>query len=196
MFMQNEILNKSFPLELYVTTQESTDVNVHVTSPKWMSPKLDEKFTLKAGEVHKVVIDQTFRMSGSGISSKGIQVTADAEVVCYGANKESLSNDVYLGIPVDALGTEYYAMTYSPASIKSEIGVAATADNTDVKITLPRSTGDLNVTFKGQVYKKGDIIQVTLNKYDTLQLQSSGDLTGKMITLLINKMYVLYPHLT
>ena len=182
MYMENlHIGNKTFPLELYVTTQEDTDVNVHVTSPKWANPKIDENFTVKSGEVHKVFIDNVYRMIGSSVSTKSIHVTADAEVVCYGANKESLSNDVYLGNPTDALGTEYYAMAYSPADIKTEVGIASTVDGTDIKITLPRTHGDLNVTFKGQVYKQGDTIQVSLDKYDTLQIQSSGDLTGRLI---------------
>lgn len=179
MFMENKVLNYTFQLELYVTTQENKDVKVHITSPKWTSPFVNERFTVKAGSVHKVLIDPSFRMYGNGISNKSLHVTADAEVVCYGSNKESLSNDVYLGIPTDALGTEYYAMTYSPAEIKSEIGIAATADKTDVKITLPKTNGDLNVTFQGRIYKQGDQIQVTLDKFETLQIQSSGDLTGK-----------------
>ena len=180
MYMENlHIGNTTFPLELYVTTQENTDVHVHVNSPKWTNPKVGERFTVKAGTVHRVLIDNVFRMVGNSVSTKGIHVTADAEVVCYGANKESLSNDVYLGIPTDALGTEYYAIAYSPADIKTEIGVVSTVDATDVQITLPKSNGDLNVTFKGQVYKQGDKIQVNLDKFDTLQIQSSGDLTGR-----------------
>lgn len=179
MFMENKRDQQVFPLELYCTTQEKKPVNVHVTSPKSSSPSVDETFTVTDGQVHKTLVDSTFRMTGNSVSSKAIRITADAEIACYGANKETLSNDVYLGLPVDALGTDYYAMAYSPASVKTELGIASTDDSTNVKITLPSGNGNVDVTFKGKTYHAGDVINIQLQKYDTLQLQSSGDLTGK-----------------
>lgn len=182
MFMENERLGTQFfPLELYCTTQETKTVNVHVTSPKSTSPKVDETFTVTDGQVHKVVLDGGFRMTGDGIDQKGILITADAEVACYGANKETLSNDVFLGLPVDALGTDYYAVVHSPPLAKTEIGLASTADATDVTITLPSGNGAVDVTFQGQTYHQGDVIHATLQKYETLQIQSTGDLTGRLI---------------
>lgn len=179
MFMENEKLGTQiFPLELYCTTQETQTVHVHVTSPKSNSPKVDETFTVTDGQVQKVVLDGAFRMTGDGIDQKGILISADAEVACYGANKETLSNDVFLGLPVDALGTDYYAMVHSPALVKSEIGLAGTADGTTVTITLPTGNGPLNVTFQGKTYHEGDTISATLQQYETLQIQSKGDLTG------------------
>ena len=182
MFMENERLGAQlFPLELYCTTQEAQAVNVHVTSPKSGSPSVDEHFTVTDGQVHKVIIDGAFRMNGNGIEQKGILITADAEVACYGANKETLSNDVFLGLPVDALGTDYYAMVHSPALVKTEIGLAGTADGTDVTITLPAGNGPLNVTFLGKTYHEGGVIHATLQQYETLQIQSTGDLAGKIV---------------
>ncbi|KAK3583074.1 hypothetical protein CHS0354_004019 [Potamilus streckersoni] len=174
--------NRTFPLELYITTQEQRDVHVTVTTPKWSNPALNETFTIRNGEVHKVLIDDILRMIGSDLSSKAIHVTADAEVVCYGANKMSLSNDVFLGIPTDALGTEYYAVTHCDCDgifdTKSEVGIASTNDGTKVIITLPKSDPNLSVTLNNTKYGPGDSFKVTMNRYDTLQLQSDRDLTG------------------
>lgn len=182
MFMENEKLGSQvFPLELYCTTQETKPVHVHITSPKWNNPKVDKSFTVTDGQVKKTLIDVVFRMTGSSVSSKALLVQADAEIACYGANKETLSNDVYLGLPVDALGTDYYAMAFSPASIKTELGIASTEDGTSVKVTLPSGNGPLDIVFKGKTYHAGDVITVPLGKYDTLQLQSTGDLTGRKL---------------
>ncbi|KAL4228860.1 hypothetical protein ACF0H5_011900 [Mactra antiquata] len=182
MFMENQKLGaQPFPLELYCTTQEKQQVHVHVTSPKWSTPKVDETFTVSDGQVHKTLVDESFRMTGSSVSTKGILIQADAEVACYGANKETLSNDVYLGLPTDALGTDYYAVAYSPASVKTEIGVAAPSDGTNVKITLPSHNGQVDVTFQGNTYHAGDSFNVPLQKYETLQIQSTGDLSGTHI---------------
>ena len=179
MFMENMRLGAQvFDLELYCTTQEKTTVNVHVTTPLWSTPRVNKTFTVVDTQVEKVIIDSSLRMTGSSISDKGISVTADAEIACYGANKETLSNDGFLGLPVDVLGTDYYAVVHSPPSEKSEIGIAATEDGTTVTLTLPTNNGIVDVTFQGKTYHAGDIIIVTLNMFQTLQLQSTGDLTG------------------
>lgn len=181
MFMENQHYGAQFPLELYCTTQETKQVHVHVTSPKWSSPKINTTFTVTDGQVRKTLIDKVFRMTGSTVSSKAILIQADAEVACYGANKETLSNDVYLGLPVDAIGMDYYAMAYSPALVKAELGIACTEDSTNVKVTLPKGNGQVDVTFKGTTFHAGDTINIAMQKYETLQLQSSGDLTGRDI---------------
>jgi len=179
MFMENLRLGAQvFDLELYCTTQEKTPVTVHVTTPLWSTPRVDKTFTVVDGSVTKVIIDSSLRMVGSSISDKGISVTANAEIACYGANKETLSNDGYLGLPVDALGTDYFAVVHSPPSEKSEIGIAATEDGTTVTLTLPANNGAVDVTFQGKTYHAGETITATLNKFQTLQIQSTGDLTG------------------
>ncbi|XP_053388868.1 uncharacterized protein LOC128551935 [Mercenaria mercenaria] len=179
MFIENmKIGSQVFPLELYCTTQEKKQVNVHIYSPKWTSPRVDETFTVNEGQVHKTLVDSELQMVGSCVSSKSILIQADAEIACYGANKQTLSNDVYLALPVDALGTDYYAMAYSPAYVKTQLGIVSTVDSTNVKVTLPVGRGNVDVSFKGITYHAGDVINIPVQKYDTIQLQSSGDLTG------------------
>lgn len=180
MFMENSKLGPSpvFKLELYCTTQEQKTVHVHITSPPGSTPVVDETFTVIDGQVHKTEIDTAYRMIGSDVGTKAIRVEADAEVACYGANKETLSNDVYLGLPVDALGTDYYAVAHSPAFLKTQFGVASTVDNTNVKVTLPAGNGPCDVDFQGKTYHAGDVINVQLQRFQTLQLQSKGDLSG------------------
>ncbi|XP_053380418.1 uncharacterized protein LOC123539868 isoform X2 [Mercenaria mercenaria] len=182
MFIENlKLGGKDVPLELYCTTQEEKPVNVHVYSPKWNSPRVEKRFTLKVGQVHKTLVDSELQMIGSCVSSKSILIKADAEIACYGANKQTLSNDVFLALPVDALGTDYYAMAYSPALVKTQLGIVSTVDSTNVKVTLPIGHGNVDVSFKGITYHAGDIINIRVQKYNTVQLQSSGDLTGAHI---------------
>ncbi|XP_052252894.1 uncharacterized protein LOC127859481 isoform X5 [Dreissena polymorpha] len=182
MFMENvATADKQFDLELYCTTQQTTPVTVHVTTPLWNNPRVDETFTVIDGNVTKIIISASLRMTGSGVDTKGIHVSADAEVACYGANKETTSNDVYLGLPVDALGMDYYTVSHSPPENMAEIGIAGTEDGTTVSITLPAGHGPLSVTFQGKTYHEGETISVTLDRFKTLQLQSKGDLTGTHI---------------
>ena len=71
---------------------------------------------------------------------------ADNDVTVYAVNKELLSTDAYVGIPIQSLGTEYYAISY----IKDpELMVVATEDTTTVSITWPASAV---VIFNGTTY--------------------------------------------
>ncbi|KAJ8316017.1 hypothetical protein KUTeg_006031 [Tegillarca granosa] len=175
MFMENDIYGSDFPLELYITTPGKKDVHVTVTSPKWSKPQIDETFTVTPGKVEKLNISQVFRMIGSEKSSKALLIKADDDIVVYGGNKESYSNDVFVGLPTDVLGTEYYSVCYSPAFRKTELGVAVISDGTTLKITLPTSDPNLNVTYNNVDYFAGDTITAMLDKYDTIQLQSKSD---------------------
>ncbi|CAG2185606.1 unnamed protein product [Mytilus edulis] len=179
-FMENDEYGNVFPLELYVTTSEKHPVHVTITSPKWTKPSVSETVTVTPGQVVRVNISDEFRMKGSLKSSKALLVKSDGDIAVYGGNKEDYSNDVFCGIPTDALGNEYYAMCYGPAYRKTELGVAATQDNTVVKVTLPKAP-NMTVTYNSKTYHGGDMITINLDKYENFQLQSIGDLTGAHI---------------
>ena len=180
MFMQNLQYdpNTTFPLEVYISTPTQSSANVTITSPKWSNPKVDQKVTVNPGQVIKVPIDTEFQMRGSTKSGKGLLVRSDSDIVVYGGNKDTFSNDVYCALPTDAVGTEYYAVCYGPPQEKTEIGVAAITDGTSISMTLPSKDPNLEVTFEGKKYKAGDTIKTSLDRYETLQIQSKGDLTG------------------
>jgi hypothetical protein len=61
-----------YDLELFVTTSRTTTVDVEVSSPKWTSPSLNEKFTVTAGVVKQLTFDVKLRLEGSVKQSKGI----------------------------------------------------------------------------------------------------------------------------
>ncbi|CAC5417849.1 Adhesion G protein-coupled receptor B2,Coadhesin,Thrombospondin-1,Mucin-like protein,Hemicentin-1,Adhesion G protein-coupled receptor B3,Thrombospondin-2 [Mytilus coruscus] len=171
-----------FDLELFVTTSRTTTVNVEVTSPKWTSPSVNEQFTVTAGVVKQLFIDLTLRLEGTVKESKGIRVSADDEVVIYGVNKQWYSNDAFLGLPVDVLSDEYFAVTYYPPYRMTQLCVVGVTDSTNVQIKLPSCSNCGSVTYNGKTYSKGKTISVNMNSYDAIQLQSTGDLTGAYIT--------------
>lgn len=43
------------------------------------------------------------------MTSKALFITADADVVVYGVNKEIYSADAFLALPLDVLGKKYFA---------------------------------------------------------------------------------------
>ena len=50
-----------------------------------------------SGEVKQIKFTREYRQEGTSMGSKGILVSADDEVVIYGANKEDYSCDAFLG---------------------------------------------------------------------------------------------------
>lgn len=120
-------------------------------------------------------------MSGSSKSSKAVRVRASDEVVIYGINKERYSCDGFVGLPLDVLSDEYYLVTWYPPSLQCELLVVGVEDSTSVSITLSQHMGTRYVTYGGQRYYKGNVVKETLNKYDTWQLVTSGDLTGSYV---------------
>ena len=64
-------------------------------------------------------------------------MTAGADVSVYGLNHLPASTDGYLGLPTDALGTDYIALGYRNTDLPNgtQFGLVATRDGTTVTIT-------------------------------------------------------------
>lgn len=161
------------PLELFVTTSSSYSVTVNVTSPRWYEPFVNETFTISTGQVRRLTIDVRLRLEECEFSSKAILIQASHEVVVYGVNKQKYSNDAFLALPTDVLGTEYFTVTYYPPHRKAQIMIVAVENETQVEIFLTANT-----KLNEREYSKGETFSKIMQRYDTLQLQSDGDFTG------------------
>ena len=69
----------------------------------------DLHYQVSLGSVKKFNIPYTLREKGTTLSSKSLFITADADIVVYGVNKEIYSADAFLALPLDVLGKNYYA---------------------------------------------------------------------------------------
>ncbi|XP_060071250.1 uncharacterized protein LOC132551155 [Ylistrum balloti] len=178
-YMQN--IAESINVELFITTMRTTTVNVRVTAPRYSAAGINSAFSVTAGTVKQLFFHPRIRMKGNEMSSKAVWITADDEVVIYGVNKETYSCDAFLGLPTDVLGTEYYAVTYYPPSRQCELMIVAVNDSTSVSITVGEAIGSRYISWGGRNYKKGNTLTVTMNRFDTFQLVTYGDLTGTYI---------------
>ncbi|XP_048772735.1 uncharacterized protein LOC125678355 [Ostrea edulis] len=180
-FMENKILQHTdIKPEIFITTPSTKIVHVNVTSPGSHNPNINEHFTITRGTVHRVQVDPNFRLSQTELSTKGILISADEEVVVYGVNREVWSDDAYLALPTDVLGKEYYTISYSPSFLYCEFAVIGVHDHTHVHIKLANHP-NISVNFRGHTYHQNQWINVTLNRFSTLQINSVGDLTGTHI---------------
>ncbi|KAK3106331.1 hypothetical protein FSP39_017792 [Pinctada imbricata] len=179
--MDNLAAQTDMYLEMFVTTNSKHPSTVEVRGPMLNSThKLHQTFRVSRGHVHLVNISNEYRLHGTEFSSKGIEITAERQVIVYGINREKYSDDGYLALPTDAIGNEYYAVCYAPATRYTLVMVVAANDNTMVSICLANNS-QVAVNFSGMSYYGGDWINVTMNKFDTFEINSIGDLTGTYI---------------
>ncbi len=129
-------------------------------------------FSVAPGTVTVVNIPIIAELNTSDtVESKGIHVTAQAEVTVYGLNRAVFSSDAYLGLPTDILGTDYIVLGYSGSG--PELAIVGTVDGTIATITLSASVGSRAA---------GVPFNINLNQGQTYQLRGSADLSGTIIT--------------
>ncbi len=131
-----------------------------------------QNFTTTVGQITTITLPTSvFLTSSTTIQNNGIHITSNQEVTVYGMNLRAFTTDAYLGLPTDALGLEYLVMSYTGSS--SQIGMVATQNATSVSFKLKATTG---------IYIAGTNYTITLNQGQTFFLQTSGDLTGSVVT--------------
>ena len=95
-------------LQLFIAGDARTTGTVEI-------PGLDftQAFSVTPGDVTTVDLPPAAQQESSDtVENLGIHVTAGAEVTVYGLNREAATTDAFLGLPVDALGTEYINLGY------------------------------------------------------------------------------------
>eukprot|EP00058_Branchiostoma_floridae_P003128 XP_002588616.1 hypothetical protein BRAFLDRAFT_106856 [Branchiostoma floridae] len=141
---------------------------------------------VRFGEVATVNLPRDgVEMRGSRKGRHAVSIRAEDDIIVYGVFTERDSTDGYLGLPIDVLGTEYLVPCSTVTSnrpeegfvhIPSEFGLVGAYDNTTVVIVPSQP-----VVFEDQSYDAKARITTTLGKIETLQIQSSDDLTGSLI---------------
>jgi hypothetical protein len=181
-FLTNRTTNTHY-LQITVTSQ--TDATVTLTYGT--GETLIGTYSISANTPYAITIDSYSLLEPSSSESaenKGIHLVSDNPVNVYAYNYDTRSSDVAVIFPVVSLGSEYYAICYTPHSNnsdtddpRSELLVVATETGTTVTITTSAATAGghaANASFSvslepGQVYQVRSVSG------------ASGDLTGSHI---------------
>ncbi|XP_071139996.1 IgGFc-binding protein-like [Mytilus edulis] len=163
-------------LKIFLTTAFEQEVNVNITTPLFDNT-FSKSVTVRKNRVEKIQIDNSVMISTNGIENKGIQISADKDIIVYAVNKAKYTSDAFIVLPVDALSKEYYVLAWN---LESSFVVVCADDNTDLDFNFGRSSP----TFEINGQTKGPFMShdVTLNKFQTITFSSSsGDFTGTHI---------------
>ncbi|MDF3079193.1 MAG: hypothetical protein K0S09_3082 [Sphingobacteriaceae bacterium] len=162
-------------LTLFVTSTFNTVVTVDAGGT--VLPPIN----VTANQAVPVYIDPTVYtntyISGSDAppAKKGIHIASTQPIVVYSHISRSARSAATLVLPTKALGNEYYAIAYTQTPNNySEFTLVGVEDATVVEIT-PK-VNSLNSTRLANVP-----YQITLNKGEVYQFQSTSDVTGSKI---------------
>jgi len=131
---------------------------------------------------------------GTFLSSKALRITSDVPLVVYQFNafEPTFSNDASLLLPRNGLGKIHRVLGYitsKPVKVPgfdivdhAFVTVLGTTPGTKVRVTLGQAivAGGAIATPK----KKGEVVEITLNPFDVLNLESDGmpgDMTGTIV---------------
>lgn len=176
-FLQNyQVGYSKGNLQLFISSLSENIATVSIVSHV---DKNMQTVTVRPRESVTVNISAEAEMSGTDIFQSAVEVNSDQTITVQALNAKPSSGDLTLLQPLSALGTEYFVVT--PIDISSrnvrEFAVLAGSEGAEVSVTLKGA-----VTFKGKSYSAGDVLKVTLNSYESVQLQSRVDLSGSKVT--------------
>ena len=157
------------------------DAKVTVTSV--IMKDLLNTISIKAGKVFTFTVPASFRMEGTGIEKKGIEIKSTAEIAVIGANYVVATSDAFLALPTTTLGKTYVVATRLNSGGLSQnlvnIGIISQRDGTKVTVTL-KTKGYFS--YLNSTYTSGQSFTITLAKLETFHLMHNNDLSGTIIT--------------
>lgn len=174
--MQNYAPNYDNPrFELFITAvQANAKVTVQVPSLNFKQEK-----TLNAGEGVTVCLPTTVEMYGSQRSPNTVRIEASADVTVTSFSYKLYTADTSLVYPTTEWGTEYFIFTPAGSPYGSFKEFAVTNGKESNKVVIfPKGS----INFQGRVYESGSQIVIDLLPYESVQLQSTYELSGTRVT--------------
>ncbi|XP_034029562.1 IgGFc-binding protein-like [Thalassophryne amazonica] len=174
-FMQNYAPNYDTPnFHLSITAlNQRAEVTVKVPALNFKQER-----SLKPGEMVTIDLPTGVELFGSMKSSNTVFIEASADVAVTSLNCKQYTSDTSVVYPVTEWGTEYYIFTpaISPGGTFKEFSVTNGKEKNTVQV-FPQS----QIIFEGRNYQPGTTIVIELQPYQSVQLQSTGDLSGSRI---------------
>ncbi|KAK3106655.1 hypothetical protein FSP39_024626 [Pinctada imbricata] len=153
----------------------TSDVNVTISFHK-DSQDNPIRSVLSPTRSESIPIPLELRVQGSNLTREGIFILATKPITVMGLSSGIYTAASFLALPIDALGVEYYVVTWERDMSSIEFLIIGVYNNTDVQLTLPTS-----ISLNGYFAERGNPFTETINRLDTLQIQAMEDLSGTRI---------------
>ncbi|MDR0668258.1 MAG: gliding motility-associated C-terminal domain-containing protein [Prevotellaceae bacterium] len=158
--------------ELIMTAAETTAGTITNPRTGWAGT-----FNVPANTVIRQTIarQHAYNTNGETVSNLGLTVTSEKKISLYASNTEPTSSDATNVLPVEALGDEYYTVSYNAhraanAPTPEEFLIIATENNTLITIVPAGNTGGVNGNVSSKV--AGNPFNIRLQKGQTYLVKS------------------------
>ncbi|XP_062622192.1 uncharacterized protein LOC134283729 [Saccostrea cucullata] len=155
-------------------------------------PLLTIRYTLelKQGENH-LFLPSSYMALENQVEKKGVHIECDVFVNVYAVKHDKFTTTAFLVLPMHS--RFHYKYRYipsiqpNPVSVayshlyNSTISIVSSGDNNVVKIQLNLTEGE-SIHIDDQEYAYNESIHLILNKYESLVISQSADLTGSTIS--------------
>ncbi|XP_062617007.1 IgGFc-binding protein-like [Saccostrea cucullata] len=184
LFMKNHPAAKGSPT-IYITTGGNASVNISTSNDLNASTKLATDIILNVSYYSNITLPYDLSCDYLSIESKAVLLqTSELSTVSIFDSFHKSSNDGTLIISTNRLSTRYLVSSTNPykksEGYYSQFAVAALYKDTNVNITFKMKTST-SISLLGGTYEDQDVLTTTLNKYETLQIMHTSDLTGTFI---------------
>lgn len=171
--MENYYVSEKTTFQLYLVTYDKpATVTVTVSLPKF-----NQTVNIERDSYSLVTLDYTYMITEKDVTSKAVLVQSDAALSVFGFYTAAGSGDAMTCLPVEDLGTEYYISTTASGSAKQFAVANGLEDVALVNVTVSGS-----MVYNGVEYTKGQSFSFSLKYQQSVQFQSSSDLTGTRIS--------------
>lgn len=166
---------------VYVTSEHGVQINI-TSSPRLdisLKAKIDKDVFIPSSQ--QIVLPQELELQSFRKEEKSIliETSSDVFVISHDDGADSVGSTTH--IPLHKLSTKYVVVSTEPVSSwNSQLAVSAIEDNTTVSITF-KMKQSLPLFIGGEVFNNGDVFNISLNRFQTYQIEHVTDLTGTLV---------------
>ncbi|XP_077307755.1 uncharacterized protein LOC143927524 [Lithobates pipiens] len=171
--MENYFVSEGTTFQLYLVTYDKpATVTVMVSQPEF-----NQTVHIERDSYSLVTLNYTYMITEKHVTSKAVLVQSDAALSVFGFYTAAATADAMACLAVEDLGTEYYISTAASGTAKQFAVANGLEDTALVNVTVSGS-----LTYNGVEFTKGQSFSFSLGYQQSVQFQSSSDLTGTRIS--------------
>ncbi|XP_072276751.1 uncharacterized protein [Pyxicephalus adspersus] len=172
-FMENFYVSEDTTFQLYLVTYDKpATVTITVSQPQF-----NQTVHIGRDNYAMVTLNYTYMIAEKYMTSKAVLVQSDTALSVFAFYTAVGTADAMACLPVEDLGTEYYISTAAMGAGKQFAVANGVEETALVNVTVVGS-----ISYNGVEYTKGQSFSVSLQYQQSIQFQSSSDLTGTRIS--------------
>lgn len=172
---------KSTYYYVYVTSENDAHINI-TTSPHLsasLKSQIDRNVYISSSQRIMLPLRLELQSFGREVKSVLIETSSDVFVVSHDEGLASVGSTTH--IPLHKLSTRYVVISTEPATeFPSQFAITAIKDYTTISITF-RMNKNLPLKIEGNTYYNSGVFNLSLNRFETYQIEHHTDLTGTFI---------------